>query len=518
MRRDVPVRRTLAWARGAAWLLSPLTAAAQTSPTCRSLRDDGRDTVIVLEPPTTFTICRNGAPQDDVVTGRRVYFELAPTTASTMFDFRVHGQNSEWKPTGLGTWQEQAQRVEAGLRDLEESDESIASLVVPPEGAPAPPAALRGLAAARTRYLGVVTPRYLAVLQGVRGDLRDLPVMASVVRRWCAELAGRSPASLVAGVELPRRCAGPELHEGTVEAEVDALEAAAQRFGDARIRARDASVAATAHPEDSSAVSEGIRALDEARHAADVTIAATHPLRDTSRALARDLASLRVAIHSLSAVQAGVPTYLTTYGGAGNAELEIDANPVDIATVGASAEEKTAGKASFRFPVVDRHYFDLEAGVGITAGLPAIPGVVAQSNKLNLQGRPVDEFVGLALFELEPARFLWPDRPLAGLLRLPVIGVPFTRDPTQNFFIGAAVGWTGIGSITAGPYLLRELTLRDGYQLGQSLSPGTSLDAVTDPSLQVGYFVSASVDLLGVFHLFLPSRAPAIDAVTGKEK
>ena len=56
----------------------------------------------------------------------------------------------------------------------------------------------------------------------------------------------------------------------------------------------------------------------------------------------------------------------------------------------------------------------------------------------------------LALVELEPARFLWPDRPLAGLLRFPVLGLPFTRDPTQNFFAGGGLGWTGVGSIVVG--------------------------------------------------------------------
>ncbi len=214
----------------------------------------------------------------------------------------------------------------------------------------------------------------------------------------------------------------------------------------------------------------------------------------------------------------GVASYLSTYESTGNASLEIDAMPVDIDAAGRAAEDKTAGKTTVRFPVVGRHYFDLEAGVGFTAGQPAIPSVATQSNSATIQGRPVDEFVGLALFELEPARFLWPDRPLAGLLRLPVIGVPFTRDPTQNFFLGAGIGWSGVGSISAGPYLLRELSLKDGYQVGQQLPAGTSFDAATQASLQVGYFVSASVDLVGIFHLFVPVHASSIDAVTGKER
>ena len=174
------------------------------------------------------------------------------------------------------------------------------------------------------------------------------------------------------------------------------------------------------------------------------------------------------------------------------------------------------GKTTARFPIVGRHYLDFEAGFGVTAGLPPIPAAATQGGVPVLQGKPVDEFVGLALVELEPARFLWPDRPVAGLLRFPVIGIPFTRDPTQNFFVGAGLGWTGIGSISAGPYLLRERTLRSGFVDGQQLSAGTSLDAATDPTLQVGYFVSASVDLVGLFHLFVPVHPTVIDAATGK--
>jgi hypothetical protein len=352
----------------------------------------------------------------------------------------------------------------------------------------------------------------------VRAEENELPVIATVVRRWCSELHADQPASIAVGAEMQARCAAPELKEGAVEHEVQAFDAAATSFTTLRLRARDLVVNAVAHPDDAAAVSSAVAALDDARGAATAVVTSSAALRAASRALARDVATLRSAIRSIDAVRPGVPTYLSTYQSAGNAELQVDAMPVDIEAVGLAAEQKTAGSTTIRFPVVGRHYFDLEAGVGVTAGVPGIPSVATQNSQATIQSRPVDEFVGLALVELEPARFLWPDRPLAGLLRLPVIGVPFTRDPTQNFFVGGGVGWTGVGSITAGPYLLRELTLKSGYQVGQVLPAGTSFDAATEAALQVGYFVSASVDLLGVFHLFFPGHASSIDAVTGKEK
>ena len=62
----------------------------------------------MFEPPSTFTICRGGSEQSDVVTGRPVYFQVTPTAGSSMFDFRVHGQGNAWTHTGLPAWHEQA--------------------------------------------------------------------------------------------------------------------------------------------------------------------------------------------------------------------------------------------------------------------------------------------------------------------------------------------------------------------------------------------------------------------------
>jgi hypothetical protein len=499
--------------------MSRLAFAQQPTTPCSAVREHARDTVIVFQPPSTFTICREGAVEDDVVTGRPVYLQLAASLGWRMFDFRLHGDASEWAPAGLATWEQQARRISSSLFALEHSNESISDLSVPLEpvvGSGSSP--LRPVAAARSRYLGVVTPRYREVLQGVRGEAREAPTIASVVRRWCGELESDVATATAMGAELRLRCAGPELGVGSIEGDVEMFEAAATKFDGKRVRAADATVAAIAHPEDPSAVSDASRALDEARQAADATVAASHALQLSCKALEHDVATLRIAIGSVDALRPGVPVYLSTYGAPGNAELQVDATPVDIATVSETATRKSSGKTTARFSIVGRHYIDIEAGLGVTGGLPAIPSIATQASAATIQGKPVDEFVGLALVELEPARFLWPDRPWAGVVRLPVLGVPFTRDPTQNFFVGAGLGWTGVGSITAGPYLLRELSLRSGYSMNEQLPAGTSLDAATRPALQVGYFVSASVDLLGLFHVFVPSHPASIDAATGKER
>jgi hypothetical protein len=494
-------------------------ARAQQRPAaCGSVQEHFRDTVIVFEPPSSFTICRGGSQQDDVVTGRPVYFQVTPTAGSSMFDFRVHGQGNAWSHTGLAAWQEQATRVASGLRDLEHAGVPISDIPVPLDAAAGASSPLRPLAAARARYAGDVPARYLDALHAVRGEATELPVIASVVRRWCNEIGAETASRAHVETALHARCAGPELKEGALDRDVEAFEGEATLFDRARDKARDAMVTATARPDDANGVNEAVKALDDARRAASGAVAAAHALRESSRALSRDVAELRVALRSIDAIRPGVPIYLSTYAGAGNAELEIDATPVDIAAAGDTQVHANVGKTTARFPVVGRHFVDIEAGLGLSGGTPLTPYVENVSSVATIQGKPVDELVGLALVELEPARFLWPDKPLAGLVRFPVLALPLTRNPTQNFFGGAGLGWTGVGSIVGGPYLQYALTLRDGYSIGQPLPAGTTIQGATAQELRVGYFVSASVDLLGLFHLFVPGHSSAIDAATGKEK
>lgn len=487
-----------------------------TTGPCASVGGHERDTVVVFQPPSTFSICRHGKLQDDVVTGRPVYFELAPAPNAELFDFRIHGQASEWKATGLSAWEDEADLVTRKLRDVEQAGEPISSLTVPTDASASSASGLKALAAARARYLFDATDRFLDAVHEVRAPSRDLSVIAGVVRKWCAAL-GKESLPAPAAAELSARCARPELTPA-LDADVAAFEEASTKLTAAQRAARESLAAAVARPDDAGLVSQATRDLDAAQHAAEAVALRAHTVRESSRALERDVAQVRATVRSLNALRPGVPTYLTTFTEGGNAELEIDAAPIEIATLGHDTREATTGKATARFPVVARHYLDVEAGLGLTVGLPGLPYVGTVSNVATIQSKPVDEFVGLALVELEPLRFLYPDKPAAGLLRFPAIAIPFTRDPTQNYFLGGGIGWTGVGSIIGGPYLLRELTLRDGYETGEALPNGTSIVGATVPALRVGAFVSASVDLLGLFRAFVPAHAAALDGTTGKEK
>ncbi len=494
-------------------------ALAQPPPSiCSRVREHLRDTVIVFQPPSTFTICRDGRVETGVVTDRSVYLELTPTPGPRMFDFRIHGKSSDWAPMGLGAWEALTTRIAGKLRDLDHSGEPISSLVIPMEAPAASAAPLRPLAAARTMYLAEVTPQYLDALHSVYGEARELPVIAGVVRRWCGALATEAPGTLAAEAELRSSCAAPEVREGAVEQVLKDFEVAVQKASAARTHAREATLVAIAHPEDTKAVADGTRALDEARVAATIVVASAHALRESSVVLARAVGTLRVSLRSVDALRPGVPTYLSTYSTPGNAELEIDAAPSDIAAAGTETTHGASGTATGRYPVFGRHYLDIEAGLGWGAGVPDSISLTTTRGVQVIQTQPVEALVGLALVELEPLRFLWPERPLAGIFRLPVIGIPFTRDPTSNFFFGAGVGWTGVGSLTAGPYVIRETMLRQGFTPYQTLPSNIPFDAATYAGAGIGYFVSASIDLVGLFHLFVPIHAPAIDALTGKER
>jgi hypothetical protein len=485
---------------------------------CAAVTEHRRDTVIVLTPPSTFTICHDGHAEESVVTERAVYFEVIPTLASRMFDFRIHGQTGNFAPIGLSVWQELATKIATKLRDLDHSGELMADIIVPMDAGSAAQSPLRPLAAARARYLADVTPRYLEALHAVYGEARELVTVASVVRKWCGALGTESPGALAGDAELAARCAGPELRQDAMESVVDSFEALAKKEGQDRAHARDLALNAIAHPEDAAAVTEAVRALDTARVSSNAVVAAAHALRESSSALASDIATLRVSLRSMDSMRPGVATYLTTYSNAGNAELQVDTTPADLSAVTSGDIPAHTGLSTGRFPIVGRHYLDLEAGVGWTGGVPNVPYSNPVNGVQTIQTRPVDEFVGLAMIELEPLRFPWPERPLAGIVRLPTLSIPFTRNPTQNFFIGGGLGWTGVGSINFGPYFLRETTLRQGFVPNEQLPVGTGIGAATVANLEVGYYFSASVDLLGLFHVFVPVHAPTIDAVTGKEK
>ena len=494
-------------------VLVATTSARASDPRCDGIGAHPHDTVIALDESGRFTICRAGEVQDDVVTGRSVWLELQPSHGKSVYEYRIAERDEEPTVSGLMTWHEHAAAVAHALADLAHSAATIYE--IPPQMPT--DARTRALATARELYLGVATERFHEALHDVAAGAEELPTVAAAVRRWCDHLGAGAELDGEVTAVLQASCAAPALDEARLRPEVDALETAVRDYHAKRSTARDALIVANAVPDDGARQQEAVRALDAARAAALAVIAEGERLRPTAATLARDTNVLRQAIHSGGVLRPGVPVMLARYGRAGTGILRIDVRPRGIIVAGVKEARADTHTLTFRFAIVESHYVDLEAGLGITGGLPLVPSLTTQNGMVMIEGHQVDQFVALALVELEPLRFAWPDKPLAGLLRLPVLAIPLSESPTDHFFVGAGLGWTGVGSLTVGPYLVRETTLRSGYAIGQPLPPGSSFSAITHPELQVGYYISASVDLLGLFHLFVPVRMKSIDATTGKE-
>jgi len=476
------------------------SSSALASNACDAVTSRDKDTVIVFAPPSTFTICRAASEETDVVTGRRVYLQLAPTPGSSMFRFRVHGQAAEPRLTGLTRRANDVKTLAAALEDLAHSSAHISSLSIGGAGTAA--------GAARARYVGIVTPDFSDAFARVRQRIDDLGEATRVVRRWCDEL---KHSDFPDPGELRVACDGVESPEDVTKATAR-FDSESAAFTNARDLAREAMIASAAHDDEATNTATA-HTLDLARGTAESLVSRANELSVVARSLARRLAALRIAISTIGSLRPNTPIYLTSYGEAGNALLRIDAIPVGVEE---DARDVDENQVSFRFPIVGRHYFDIEIGAGVTGGMPLIPSITTNNNARVIQGNDVDQFVALALVELEPLRFAWPDKPLAGLLRFPVIGIPLSRDPTQNFFVGGGIGWTGVGSITAGPYLLRELSLLPGHAIGDTVDQGTTLSAITEPKVNVGFYVAASIDIVGLFRLFVPEHLPALDASTGR--
>ncbi len=481
---------------------------------CAGAASHRDETVLVLAPSGGLTICLHGAVQDDVVTGRPVWLVLQSDADSTLYEYRLAERDRSPAPSGLAQWQENADGIARLLGQLVDSAETIEDM--PPGTAVADPR-LQAVVTARAMYLGVVTPPFHDAVRELAESIGELPSVAEAVERWCSHVATEKNVSPDVAARLSATCAEKGLDRAGVHRDAEALRGAIRQFHQQRTVARDALVQVEAMPADVGRQQEAIRDLDGARTAALAVIAIGERLRPAARQLAHQATLLREAVHSGGLLHAGAPVFLGRYGHAGNGILRVQARPVGIIGAGVQVADSDSHELTYRFAIVGTHYVDLEAGLGVTGGVPQVPTLGTTNGMSTIQGKSVDEFVALALVELEPARFAWPDRPLAGLLRLPVIGIPLSVNPTNNFFIGAGLGWTGIGSITGGPYLLREVTLRPGYSLNQALPAGSSFASVTQPAVQVGYYVSASVDLVGLFHLFVPVRARTIDATTGKE-
>ena len=490
-------------------LVPGLATAARAERRCASVSEHREDTVLVIDPSLELTICYHGREAQDVVTGRRVWLQIAPASGAEVHSYRLHRGDAEHAPSGLSAWEIQADELRAALKALAESGEQVGKLQ--------PEAPARPVAAARRLFLSTATPAFHEALGQLSSTLHEVPELADTVNRWCQHL--QADPSLWGEPEerLRGSCQQAELRPESAAAQLAALKQAIAVFHQRQAAARDALVIADATGT-APAQELAVKALEDGRAAAREVLGAAERVTPYAHALLRTLARLRDALHAKGRIRPGRPTFLARYTRGGTGVLELEASPIGILAAGKEAARAETQTLTFHFAIVEPHYFDVEVGVAYTGGLAPVPTLTALRGVPTLQGQSVDAFSGMVMLELEPVRFAVPDDPLAGIFRFPVVGIPFTRDPSKNFYLGAGVGWTGVGSITAGPNLVRELGLRSGYSLNAPLPPGASFSAATTTKTVVGFYVSVSVDVLGLYRLFVPVHSPILDASNGRER
>jgi hypothetical protein len=486
-------------------------ARADDQDLCRKVGQETKETVIAFEPPSTFAICRAGQVGSDVVTGRPIYVEVL-ADPNTLFRYSIHGLGGEPERTGLTRLARRSHDLAKRLHDLALAEESVdesSDALAPTEEK-------------QLRYLRRWTAKMHDAIAAIERESYDLPVAATTLKTWCAEATHKPivPAALDQAVR--DRCAA--LPTSQASQKTAKLVETIGAFRSAREEVRALWLAPHARapgkgsaPGDDSAMTGAMARL---RDSALLLQKQASELAPLAEGVAETGGLLHEALRaSGGALRANTPFYLGEMGRGGFAVVQIDATPLVLFR---SAEDwdgtnQEVISRKFRFSVVARHYVDVEAGIAMAGGTPGVPGANSRGGRTYLASKSVSQFVGLLLLELEPVRFFAPDNPLAGVLRFPVLGVPLSRDPTQNYFAGAGLGWTGVGSITAGPYITRQASFVSGYADGQLLPAGVSLASTTSPAYQVGYFVSASIDLLGILHLFLPPHEPTYDALSGRD-
>jgi hypothetical protein len=299
--------------------------------------------------------------------------------------------------------------------------------------------------------------------------------------------------------------------------------------------ARDALIDLANRPttgaEQDAAAEVAAAALQKAQAAANELVEVAPGLAKTVDAFVRDLGFLRIALSIPPEAVKGHRLQLGRFPAAGLFskpviyQLHVSREPSALFDVagsepaeGAEAEAEAANEVLVdRFQPVEHRYFDLELAVMYSAGLPDHPELSGRLGAQSLVPVQTAGFSGGVLVGLEPIEFGHAETPFAGILRFPVVIVPFTLDPLTNYFVGLGAGWNDVGSISFGAHIGLTSVPANDVKYGQVFTTSPILlDHVTQNGpFSAGYFVSLSLDVLGIVHLFFAERQPEVRDVYG---
>ncbi len=311
------------------------------------------------------------------------------------------------------------------------------------------------------------------------------------------------------------------------------FEVTLESFVEARTAARDAvldlDLTPTSPAEQDAAARKATEALTSATRLAQKLVAGAHAAAGDLEHLVQNAEFLRAAV-SLPATEEAARLHLGRFSANGIFGapdvyvVHVLKRPsqflLDEGSAEAAAEKPEEREILVdRFQPASRNYVDIGLAVMYSAGLPDHPALAGQLGKQQLVQQQTAGFNGGVLVSLEPLEFTRIADPWAQLLHFPTIIIPFTIDPTHNYFIGAGLGIFDVASIDVGAHLSLTRVPAPGNSYGETFTTSPiDINHVTQAGpIAGGYFVSLSVDLVGVVHLIVDQLKPTVRDVQSNE-
>ncbi|MHB8419550.1 MAG: hypothetical protein ACYDCL_15855 [Myxococcales bacterium] len=530
---------------------------APASDPCAATAGHGGYTIL-LEDNGHFVHCRDGATtEDEPVSHERVVLQLPAEGPEEPWRYRLfdptHPEAGHRNPLLLQQL-EVIEGFQETLHDLANSPESLGETLkhLEPAGeepAAAPPAAAptagkRGqppaielpggresrevlaAQAAQAKYLTYATPAFVDAVHALRRNFRRLDRAAAKVDDLCATSALKVREGKLREKILGLCAGGPGARALTTLAP---FKAALESYIEARAQARDAvldlDLTPTSAAEQDAAARKAAQVLAAATGQARKLVADAQDLTAKVEDLFREVQLLRAAISIPTSPES--PRLTLGHFSANGLFSAPDIYQVHVLkrpsrfleeqelTEGGAAEEKAEDRELLvdRFQPASRNYVDIGLAAMYSAGLPDHAAITGRpGGQQTLSSEKTSGFNGGVLLALEPLQFTTLPDPWSELLHFPTVIIPFTLDPIHNYFIGAGVGILDVASIDVGAHLAFDTVPQPGYFYGETFA-----NTVTHPdhvvgygSVAGGYFVSLSIDLVGVIHLIVDQLSPTV--------
>ena len=537
-------------------LVNAFVLAQAPSDPCEATAGHGGYTIL-LEASGHFLHCREGrTTEEEPVSHERVVLQLPPEGPEEPYRYRLfdpaHPEAGHRNPLLL----RQVGVVEAfaeTLHDLANAPETLGEtlehLAPTGEGGPAEPsptetgaksrpppivppggresAELLAATAAQAKYLSYATPAFGDAVHALRRTFRKLERATEQVDDVCVSSAGKVRAGKLREKVLELCAGGPG---GRLLTDLAPFRRALESYVDARAAAREAvldlDLTPTSPAEQDAAATKASHALVAATGLARKLVADAHEAAGKVEALLREAHLLRASI-AIPASPQGQRLHLGRFSANGIFtapdvyELHVLRRPSRLleAEEQGSLQEQPGEREILvdRFQPAARDYFELGLAVMYSAGLPDHPALAGQINHQQLVQTQTAGFNGGVLASLKPLELTTLADPWAGLLHFPTIIVPFTLDPTRNYFIGAGLGLLDVASIDVGAHIAFTRVPAPGNYYGQTFTTSPiDLDHVSSYGpIAAGYFVSLSLDLVGISHLIVDQLKPAVRDIGG---